>query len=124
MLADTLKKVNAWCREHSSDIFVAAIIFLTGLSGFGLGRLSVEQRLHVPISITTPDASDKNILQASSVSASLDRQKVVASKNGGLYHYAWCPGALKIKEENKVWFSSKEEAQKAGLKPAGNCPGL
>lgn len=50
--------------------------------------------------------------------------KYVASKSGAAYHYPWCPGALKIKEENKIFFNTKEEAEKRGYKPAGNCPGL
>jgi len=48
----------------------------------------------------------------------------VASKNGTKYHYPWCPGAQSIKEENKIWFSTKEEAEKAGYQPASNCKGL
>jgi methylphosphotriester-DNA--protein-cysteine methyltransferase len=35
-----------------------------------------------------------------------------------------CPGAKQISEQNKIWFASIEEAEKAGYKPAGNCPGL
>jgi len=52
------------------------------------------------------------------------QQKFVASKNGSVYHYPWCPGAQQIKEENKIYFDSKEEAEKAGYRPAKNCPGL
>jgi len=48
----------------------------------------------------------------------------VGSRNGSKYHFPWCPGAQQIKEENKVWFSSVEEAQKAGYTPAANCKGL
>lgn len=51
-------------------------------------------------------------------------QKFVASKNGEVYHYPWCSGAQQIKEENKIYFNSKEEAEKAGYRPARNCPGL
>jgi len=50
--------------------------------------------------------------------------QIVASKNGEVYHYVWCSGAKRIKEENKIYFKSKEEAEKAGLRPAKNCPGL
>ncbi len=48
----------------------------------------------------------------------------VASKTGKSYHLPWCGGAKQIKEENKVWFNSKEEAESAGYAPAGNCPGI
>ena len=123
MVADSLKKVNAWCRAHSSDLFVAALIFFVGLSSFGLGRLSIQWTLLPPLVVQQPGGTEETLKNVTDVPIQRD-QRVVASKNGSVYHYAWCPGALKIKEENKIWFPTKEDAKKAGLKPAGNCPGL
>ena len=48
----------------------------------------------------------------------------VASKSGTKYHLPWCGGAQRIKEENKVWFKTKEDAEKAGYTPAANCKGI
>lgn len=48
----------------------------------------------------------------------------VASISGTKYHLPSCSGAKRIKEENKVWFSTKEDAELAGYGPAGNCPGI
>lgn len=45
----------------------------------------------------------------------------VASKNSTIYHKPDCKYAKQIKEENKVWFKSAEEAEKAGYKPDKNC---
>lgn len=53
-----------------------------------------------------------------------NEKQIVASKNGEVYHYVWCSGAKRIKEENKIYFNSKEEAEKAGYRAAKNCPGL
>lgn len=50
--------------------------------------------------------------------------KVVASKNGTKYYLPNCPSVKRIKEENKIWFASIEEAKQAGYSPAANCPGL
>jgi len=50
--------------------------------------------------------------------------KYVASKNGSKYHFPWCSGATRMKEENKIWFETKEAAEKAGYGPAANCKGL
>ena len=50
--------------------------------------------------------------------------KYVGSKNGTKYHIPYCPGAKQMKEENKVWFASKEEAASRGYSPAANCPGI
>jgi len=48
----------------------------------------------------------------------------VASKTGEAYHFPWCSGVLRIKEENKVWFETREAAEAAGYRPAKNCKGL
>jgi hypothetical protein len=51
--------------------------------------------------------------------ATVGEKKYVASKNGTKYHLPWCSGAAHIKEENKVWFASKEEAAAAGYAAKG-----
>jgi len=48
----------------------------------------------------------------------------VASKNGTKYYLPECSGAKRIKEYNKIYFSSREEAEKAGYEPAVSCPAL
>ena len=53
-----------------------------------------------------------------------EKTEIVASKNSDVYHYVWCPGANQIKEENKIYFNSTKDAEKAGLRPAKNCKEL
>ena len=114
----------------STDVYIVAIIILVGLSGFGLGRLSAlaEGRLSVYI-------EGKESVQASvegAVGEIFSDQEdsegevglLVASKNGSKYHFPWCSGAQRMKEENKIWFDSAEEARAAGYMPAANCKGL
>ena len=47
----------------------------------------------------------------------------VASKNGTKYYLPDCPGALRISDQNKVWFASKDDAEAEGYQPAANCVG-
>lgn len=51
--------------------------------------------------------------------------KFLASKNGTVYHRMYCEkgytGAVNIKEENKIWFDSEEDAIAAKYKRCGNC---
>jgi hypothetical protein len=53
-----------------------------------------------------------------------NKTNIVASKNGTRYYFLWCSGVSRIKSDNLVYFETVEEAQKTGLKPAQNCPGL
>lgn len=118
-------------------LFYSVLIVLIGVTAFGLGRWSVdgEPQSNQPASIIF--SSDNNTLSENSspetknvVSGASDVGSVttagmyVGSKNSDKYHLPHCSGAQRIKESNKVWFASKEEAEAAGYTPAGNCPGL
>ena len=130
MIADYLKKVKPWVEKNKSDLFTASAIFLVGLGGFGLGRLSAIWPAKAPLQISgagakivspqSPDRSPPMLKKETRATVG----QYVASKSGSAYHFPWCPGAAKITEKNKIWFATKEEAVAKGYKPAGNCPGL
>ena len=124
MLADSFRKVKDWCIENRTDLFIAGIIFLTSLSSFGLGRLSVDLKPASPILITDTAATSDSVPNQPADIGNHTDQRVLASRTGSTYYYTWCSGAKRIKEENKIWFATKEAAEKAGLKQAGNCSGL
>jgi hypothetical protein len=46
---------------------------------------------------------------------------ITASKNGTKYYYQNCSGVSRIKVENRIYFESEDEAQKAGYALANNC---
>ena len=134
-IKDYREKVNGWARGRKGEIFTATVIFLVGLGSFGLGRLSALQTQKQPVTIIPPQAGDAGSADASSAAAGAEGLAVkaaatsamgryVGSQSGAAYHLLWCPGAQRIKEANKIWFQTKEEAEKKGYKPAGNCPGL
>ena len=111
---------------------------------FALGRLSAIEERHSPIKIIqqtsdqTANVISAEIPASGSVSSSeqaVSNQdintaadttggEVVASKNGTKYYFPWCGIAGRIKDVNKVWFTSRADAEKAGYKPATNCHGL
>lgn len=47
--------------------------------------------------------------------------KYVASKNSKVFHYVWCEYAQKIKPENRIYFSTREEALASGRRPCKVC---
>lgn len=135
MLSEYIRKVKSLYQDNKSDLYIAALIFLVGMASFGLGRLSVLWPKKEPIQIIDSKSSELgelsklsngNKLNSPNLLNSLNplKGKYVASKSGKAYHFPWCAGALKIKEENKIWFQTKEEAESRGYKPAGNCEGL
>jgi hypothetical protein len=128
---------------QTTEVTTIAIIVLVGFASFGLGRLSALQTVHEPVRITSAPSTVANIRMSdtsrqavegsssSPPSPELRRAsnfqpggKIVGSKNGTKYHFPWCAGAQRIKEENKRWFDSVAAARTAGYSPAGNCKGL
>lgn len=120
---------------YREEVLLSLIVLLVALGAFGLGRLSVKEQKE-PIRIIEPQEKESMSAspslrvspqtQTASVSAVATKQggEVIASKNGSVYHFPWCAGAQKMKEENKVIYASAAEAKAAGLRPAANCPGL
>ena len=124
-----LTKLKNFVKNNGSDIFIISVIILVALISFGIGRLTAPKT--EPIQIKNLEKALPSSLrseeggQASVEGIKTDYQgKVVGSKNSDKYHLPECPGAKQISEQNKVWFDSIEAAEKAGYKPAGNCPGL
>lgn len=131
-------EVNRAGKWH--NLFFIAILILTGTLSFGLGRLSKIIDSQVPIRVENANLAGKHsgavagaetsnsggeALTPASETASLPAAgRYVASKSGEKYHLPWCSGAQRIKEENKIWFVTKEEAERAGYTPAANCPGI
>lgn len=131
MLTDFLNKIKAFLQENQRDLYLAALVFLTSVGSFGLGRLSAIWPEKEPIQIVNDETRMTNV-ETGSLSPSLDISHssftaggaFVASRNGSSYHLPDCPGAKQIKDENRLWFQTAEAARAAGYKPAGNCPGL
>jgi hypothetical protein len=85
---------------------------LSGQTESGQGKSGTQE---------TRNGEEGTSIQQQAMSAA---GRYVGSRNGTKYHLPWCSGAARIKEENKVWFSSKEEAEAAGYTPAANCKGI
>jgi len=141
MLSEVIKlckRLFAKAVENKKELYLSLIILLVAIISFGLGRLSKIREEKTPItiesintetSIAVSNALNKNgagiMLEHNSSTISPSSSKIfVASKNGKKYYYAWCESAKIIKEQNRVWFSTQAEAEKAGYSPAVNCKGL
>ncbi len=134
--------------EYEKDIWLGLLVLTVGVGGFATGRLVEIQETKTPVRIETVDLGAKIGEGSSNPSITIKTQKggtfeptaatqvaavvavnpttgkVVGSKNGSKYHLPECSGAKNIKEENKVWFASVEEAKARGYTAAANCPGL
>ncbi len=107
-----------------------AILVLSCSASFGLGILAGKGTGSDGVSInelgtTTPDFLNSEPAIPSSAPTVLSAGgEVVASKNGTKYYLPWCGSVKLIKDENKVWFASRADAEAQGYEPASNCKGL
>lgn len=125
---------NFFQSDKGRDGVLVALGLALASGSFLLGRLSIEADDKKEVSIigaaqkvAQTEKSEQvstSSITASIASASKQTGQYVASKSGSAYHFPWCSGARRIKEENKIYFNSKEEAVKAGYHPAANCKGL
>ncbi len=130
-----VNKIKSFASStEARDLYVVLLIILVGVGSFGLGRLSKISQNKEPIKITydanlagaageqTPQQagirSDKKEPLAAEISGS---HSFVASKRGKKYYDIDCEAAKSLKEENKIYFDTEEQAQKAGYSASSSC---
>ncbi len=114
-------------KKYQHGLFIGACLILMAGIGYNIGRIS---SLHKSGLTPNQQASGYDSLQSPSIKTKTSPKpviprdlRVVVTKNSKtkVYHHAWCSGASRIKEENKIWFATENEAISAGYTLAGNC---
>ena len=121
---------------NDDALFYGLLIVLVAICSFGLGRWSVSSQSSKNVILpalvpyvaatssqkTTADTNTTTPIENSVIVTG--KGQYVASKSGTKYHLLTCPGASQIKEENKIYFTTKAQAEAAGYTPAANCKGI
>ena len=121
---DFMNKIKGKIGIDRIALMCFSIIVFVSLGSFGLGRLSVAKMDNVDQlnvkeeGINIPKNEGDT---AQTISITPKEKLYVASKNGKLYYPSSCKGANRIKEENRVWFDTREDAEKSGYAWAKSC---
>jgi len=119
--------------DGGKDVLTVFIVILVGLSSFGLGRLSKGNpgagiRIEYPTEIGGQEANVVSSVESSSflqntktTSSASSTKTFFASSRGSKYYSASCSGGKTIKQENRVYFSTSAEAEKAGYELSASC---
>lgn len=128
---DYIYKIKDKTTIDKTTILYLFIIIGVGISSFGLGRLSVINSNSIGnkgIIIKTDNLVETSDLETRknnddilAIQTQSTGKRYVASKNGVKYYPLGCGGAKRIKPENEVWFSTTEEAEKAGYTKSSTC---
>lgn len=131
--------VARW-KDYGERIRLFFGVFLVGALCFEAGMLQGKMTKKDPLILTIPTIVENAVSGVETVPAGTSvtsqsrlitgmepvvavEQKTgqcvfVGSKNSNKYHLATCAVAKRIKPENKLCFSSKEEAEKRGYVPS------
>ena len=122
-----LTKLLNFVKLRQKDIFLVFCIVLISITSFNLGKIGALKKTPITIMPGQSQADvysavgDKNTAENPAKPQAVIDRRVVVSKNSDKYHFTWCSGAKRIKEENKIWFETEAAAQAAGYTKAGNC---
>lgn len=105
--------------EQGKDIMVVLIVILVGLGSFELGRLS-KGNTSSGIKIEYKSQTNQKIDQTGNVLSAVNKN-FFASSRGSKYYSLGCSAGKTIKQENRVYFATSEEAEKAGYTLSSSC---
>jgi hypothetical protein len=127
--------------EKGKDVLIVIIVVLVGLGSFELGRLSKDNgsegvKIDYPSQNNVEEANvvsavpDVGILQSrsptsgtipTSTTNSSSGKNFFASSKGKKYYTTSCSAGKTIKQENRVYFTTGEEAEAAGYTLSSAC---
>jgi hypothetical protein len=118
--------------EKGKDVMIVIIVILVGLGSFELGRLSkTDQTTGIKIEYGNQAENQEasafssiNLLQNtnnSPITQNSTSKNFFASNRGSKYYSIGCSGGKTIKQENRVYFATKEEAETAGYELSSSC---
>ena len=120
------KTKNFWTSDY---VFFSLILILATSAAFFLGKISTKNYNKNLLKNKIESVKDIIKIEEKISNENLKEKvkeefKIVASKKGSVYHLPWCSGAVRMKAENKIFFTNKKDAENAGYRPAKNCEGL
>lgn len=123
--------------DKGKDILVVLIVILVGIFSFELGRVSKSgndgnlQIEYMEPSQTAQGREEGSVIKALEIAPqapkSSDRAENTTGKNyfassrGTKYYSVGCSAGKTIKQENRVYFSTAEEAEAAGYTLSSSC---
>ena len=106
--------------EKGKDILIVFIVILVGLGSFELGRLSKESASE-GLKIEYPSQNSNQEANIVSAVNNAPGKNFFASSRGSKYYPITCSAGKTIRIENRVYFTTKAEAEKAGYELSSSC---
>ena len=108
--------------DKGKDVLIVIIVILVGLCSFELGRLSKSSDSS-GIKIEYAGETEKMENQAANLILTTDTsgKNFFASSKGSKYYSLGCSAGKSLKQENRIYFATREEAEGAGYELSSSC---
>lgn len=125
-----MEKIKQFIQsEKGKDILIVIIVILVGLSSFELGRLSNKEskagiNIEYPTQLLNQESnaiSTVSDIEKQTKNTNVTTKTFFASNRGSKYYSIGCSGGKTIKQENRIYFATKEEAERAGYTLSSSC---
>lgn len=127
---ESIQEVYVKIKGRREQVLLLAVVsvslIIIAIIGFILGRVSVTNENKNSIYIEYPPLVNQYTREVTTglnegIKPQNSVQPYVASVNGSKYYPLDCVGVARIKDENKIYFITVEEAQNAGYEASANC---
>jgi hypothetical protein len=127
---DIGQKIKGWLTSDiGQTVSIIAIIIVVGIGSFLLGRMSKstpDTQVIEDIPDTIPKNSANSVLSeenstSTKIAQNSQNGAFIASKNGTKYYPNGCSGINKIKVENRINFTTEQEALASGRTKSSTC---
>lgn len=112
--------VKSRSREHVLRIFVCCCIAVCSAAGFAMSAAPSVKAAVSAVHVTVSPVEGTPV-PLETVSPAQAQGAYTASNASDKFHLPSCSSAARISEDNRLWFSSREEAVAAGYTPCGRC---
>jgi hypothetical protein len=130
-----LEKIKGWAGERRPTLIYIGILTLVAVFSFYLGYIARMETRPIPLVAQKPLQDRPSVLKETQVAKVGDNTSLstsaapkdttsgsfVASKNGTKYYPVACSSAKRIKDANKVFFQTADEAHAEGYTLASGC---
>lgn len=111
-----MERIKKILKDNRDDLLIAVGVALFAFTAFGFGRATAPAAVKAPLVV-----EELPILQAKLLAPQVEAGEYVASKNGSRYYPTDCNSANRIKEENRIFFGTEQEALDGGYTRAKTC---
>lgn len=122
-----IARIGDFVKHHKELLWRAFIMLCIGWSAYNIGLIEARRGVQPAQSSALLHARESIVSQTPTIgertTVNKSDTRVVTSRNSSSkkYHYSWCASGKRIKETNRVWLPSEQDALRAGYTLAGNC---